>query len=132
MDPLALARRLGVRPVSLLGLALALVLASATAAQGTAAPSDGPGLRWVGRFDATLAPWQEIRLKSGQRPNTFRFAVWDEVKAVEAGGNIKAERCEPPLSFCVPCVCASLSGWRCGGAAAPPSLPEVDSFPLLI
>jgi len=56
----------------------------------------------------------------------------DEVKAVEAGGNLKAERCEPPLSFCVPCVCASLSGWRCGGAAAPPSLPEVDSFPLLI
>ena len=114
MDPLALARRLGVRPVSLLGLALALVLASATAAQGTAAPSDGPGLRWVGRFDATLAPWQEIRLKSGQRPNTFRFAVWDEVKAVEVTSRASMSLLGRPITVDLNATPVLCWRWRIG------------------
>jgi hypothetical protein len=54
----------------------------------------------------------------------------DEVKAVEAGGNLKAERCEPPLSVCVPCVCASLSWRRCGGLQRSSGPPNSQHFPL--
>ena len=50
----------------------------------------------------------------------------DEVKAVEAGGNLKAERCEPPLSVLVPCVCASLSGLRCGGLQRSSGVPTLN------
>jgi hypothetical protein len=42
-----------------------------------------PAALWVGRFDAGLAPWQEILFKSGQRPNIFRIREWDGVTAVE-------------------------------------------------
>jgi hypothetical protein len=38
---------------------------------------------WVGRFDAGLAPWQEVRLNAELKPNTFSARTWDGVAAVE-------------------------------------------------
>ncbi len=45
--------------------------------------TDPAGVQWVGRFDLGLTPWQEVRLKSGQRPNTFKLSRWEGVNAVE-------------------------------------------------
>jgi hypothetical protein len=48
-----------------------------------APPSDRAGLAWVGRFESDLGPWREIRLKSGQSPNSYRLIDWDGARAVE-------------------------------------------------
>ena len=111
MDPLALARSGWVRSAALLGLALAL---SSASAQGPVAPSDGAGLRWVGRFDATLAPWQEVRLQSGQRPNTFRYAVWDGVKAVEVTSQASMSLLARPITVDLNATPVLCWRWRIG------------------
>lgn len=38
---------------------------------------------WVGRFDQGLAPWSEVRLNAGLKPNTFTVRSWDGVPALE-------------------------------------------------
>ena len=111
MGPLALARSGWVRAAALLGLALA-----SASAQGTVAPSDGTGLRWVGRFDATLAPWQEIRLKSGQRPNTFRYALWDGVKAVEVTSQASMSLLARPITVDLNATPVLCWRWRIGAS----------------
>lgn len=57
--------------------------ACASAVTGSVPQADTAQVQWVGRFDLGLAPWQEVRLKSGQRPNIFRLIQWDGVRAVE-------------------------------------------------
>jgi hypothetical protein len=57
--------------------------ARASTGGGAAQQMDPAGVQWVGQFGLGLAPWQEIRLGSGQRPNTFRLTEWDGVRAVE-------------------------------------------------
>lgn len=49
-------------------------------AAGTSASAD---VTWVGRFDAGLAPWQEVRLGTELKPNSFSVRDWDGVPAVE-------------------------------------------------
>jgi hypothetical protein len=57
--------------------------ADTQAGNSPARPADPAGIQWVGRFDRGLAPWQEVRLRSGQAPNTFKLTQWDGVRAVE-------------------------------------------------
>lgn len=46
-------------------------------------PSTQSPVQWMGRFSSDLTPWQEVKVKSSQRPNLFRFTQWDGVNAVE-------------------------------------------------
>jgi Protein of unknown function (DUF3047) len=61
-------------------------MAMSATAQASAAgppPSESVSVQWVGRFDSTLSPWQEVRLQAGLRPNAFRLRQWEGVSAVE-------------------------------------------------
>lgn len=53
------------------------------AASQTIKDNDRTKETWVGQFDSGLAHWQEVRLKSGQRSNIFKFVEWDGVNALE-------------------------------------------------
>jgi hypothetical protein len=61
-----------------------------------------------------LVPWQEIRLKSGQRPNTFRFAVWDEVKAVEVTSRASMSLLGRPITVDLNATPVLCWRWRIG------------------
>jgi hypothetical protein len=71
--------------IGLVGLArVALGLPAGGGASAATSPRTDPAaVQWVGRFDAELLPWQEVRLKSGLRPNTFRLLQWEGVQALE-------------------------------------------------
>jgi len=88
-----------------LGLAFwatVLVLVSsatpACAIAGAGLPSDPAEIRWVGRFDLGLGLWQEIRLKSGQRPNTFKLTQLEGVRAVEVISQASMSLLARPIS----------------------------------
>lgn len=60
---------------------LAAVLALAVMMPLSGNASEGPV--WVGRFDRSLTPWQEVRLGAKLLPNTFTLREWDGVAALE-------------------------------------------------
>lgn len=72
--------------------------AGASAGIASVPPADRAGVQWVGRFDPGLAPWQEVRLKAGQRPNAFRFIQWDGVGAVEVVSQASMSLLARPIS----------------------------------
>jgi hypothetical protein len=68
------------------------------ASAGAVLPADLAGVQWVGRFGLGMAPWQEIQLKSGQRPNTFKLIQWEEVQAVEVISQASMSLLARPIS----------------------------------
>ncbi len=50
-------------------------------ALAAAAPDGDPV--WAGRFDGGISPWQEVRLSTDIKPNTFTVVDWDGVAAIE-------------------------------------------------
>lgn len=78
-----------------------VLVSSATPAYaiaGAGLPSDPAEIRWVGRFDLGLGLWQEIRLKSGQRPNTFKLTQLEGVRAVEVISQASMSLLARPIS----------------------------------
>ena len=75
-----------------------LAVVDANADAGPVIPVDSPGIQWVGRFDLGLNPWREIRLKSGQRSNTFKFIQWEGVRAVEVISEASMSLLARPIS----------------------------------
>eukprot|EP01041_Mallomonas_annulata_P040193 gene40193-64044_t len=65
------------------GALLSVLLILAPAAAATSPNTPPAATQWVGRFEPSLAPWRELKLKSVERANTFRFVAWDGVPAVE-------------------------------------------------
>ena len=116
MGTLGLGRPGWAEQAARLALALVSVLAGAAAAQGMAAtaPADGADLQWVGRFDPSLTAWHEVRLKSGQRPNTFRFAVWEGVKAVEVTSQASMSLLARPITVDLAATPVLCWRWRIG------------------
>jgi hypothetical protein len=86
--------------IGLIGLAfLALCLPAGAWASAAPAPQVEPArVQWVGRFDTELLPWQEVRLKSGLRPNTFRLLQWEGVQAVEVTSQASMSLLARPIS----------------------------------
>ncbi len=58
--------------------ACGMLWAAAADAQDSTAPV------WLGRFEQTLEPWTEVRLKAELKPNRFERRLWDGVPALEA------------------------------------------------
>jgi hypothetical protein len=58
-------------------------LVAAALAAWTAGAAAADDAAWVGRFDAGLAPWQEVRLSADLKPNSFAARRWDGVPAAE-------------------------------------------------
>ncbi len=83
-------------------LALVLGALSVSTAAGASAAVTAPGdparVQWVGRFDSELLPWQEIRLKSGLRPNAFRWVQWEGVKALEVNSQASMSLMARPIA----------------------------------
>lgn len=99
-------------------LSVLLILAPAAAASPTTPPA---ATQWVGRFQPSLAPWQEVRLKSVQRANTFKFVAWDGAQAVEVNSQASMSLLARPLTVdlnATPMLC-----WRWRVAA---SLSQAD------
>ena len=86
--------------IGLVGLALlALGLpAGGGASAATSSKPDPAPVQWVGRFDTELLPWQEVRLKSGLRPNTFRLLRWEGVQALEVTSQASMSLLARPIS----------------------------------
>lgn len=78
--------------------------------------TDPSGAQWVGRFDVGLTPWQEIRLKSGQRPNTFKFTEWEGVRAVEVISQASMSLLARPISVDLKATPALCWRWRIGAS----------------
>ena len=100
-----------------------LLLPPTGAATGvsTSAPTSAASVQWVGRFEPSLAPWREVKLKSVQRANTFRFVAWDGVQAVEVSSQASMSLLARPITVdlnATPMLC-----WRWRVAA---SLSQAD------
>jgi hypothetical protein len=72
--------------------------AGAWASAAAASQTDSAPVQWVGRFESELQPWQELRLTSGLRPNTFRLLQWEGVKAVEVTSQASMSLLARPIS----------------------------------
>lgn len=101
----------------LLGLALLSFLAPAGAETGAApvSPSESSPVQWVGRFEPSLTPWREVRLKSVQRPNTFRFIQWEGVKAVQVTSQASMSLLARPVTVDLDATPLLCWRWRIGG-----------------
>jgi hypothetical protein len=100
-----------------------LLLPTTGAATGvsTSASTSAAAVQWVGRFEPSLAPWREVRLKSVQRANTFKFVAWDGVQAVEVSSQASMSLLARPITVdlnATPMLC-----WRWRVAA---SLSQAD------
>jgi hypothetical protein len=128
MDALGLNRPAWARHAAALGLMLLSVLNLTACAQSAAAtaPADSLGPQWVGRFDSNLAPWREIRLQSGQRPNTFRFALWDGVKAVEVTSQASMSLLARPISVDLSATPVLCWRWRVGASLSQADMRRRD------
>jgi Protein of unknown function (DUF3047) len=73
----------------------ALVLAPSAALPQVA--RDEPVL-WVGRFDSSLVPWREVRLKAELTPNVFARRPWDGLPAVEVRSEAGMSLLARPIS----------------------------------
>lgn len=94
---------------------------ASTASTPTSIPTPPAATQWVGRFQPSLAPWQEVRLKSVQRANTFKFVAWDGAQAVEVNSQASMSLLARPLTVdlnATPMLC-----WRWRVAA---SLSQAD------
>lgn len=64
-------------------LAVAAGLAGAGPGPLRAQDTATTGVVWVGRFEQSLEPWRDVRLKADLEPNRFSRRVWDGVPALE-------------------------------------------------
>lgn len=85
---------------------------------------------WVGRFDAGLAPWQEVLFKSVPRPNTFRLREWDGAAAVEVSSNASMSLLARPLAVDLNATPVLCWRWRINAtlAEADMRLREGDDY----
>ena len=88
----------------------------AFASAGAELPTDLAGVQWVGRFGLGMAPWQEIQLKSGQRPNTFKLIQWEGVQAVEVISKASISLLARPISVDLNTAPVLCWRWRIGAS----------------
>lgn len=120
-DTLMHASRLKAGRLGRCGALLSVLLILAPAAAATSPTTPPAATQWVGRFEPSLAPWRELKLKSVERANTFRFMAWDGVPAVEVNSQASMSLLARPLTVdlnATPMLC-----WRWRVAA---SLSQAD------
>jgi hypothetical protein len=96
-----------------------IALAVPVCASVGAVPLTDPAVvQWVGRFDLGLVPWQEVRLKSGQRPNSFRLTQWEGVHSVEVISQSSMSLLARPISVDLDATPVLCWRWRVGASLA--------------
>jgi len=88
------------------------------ASAGAVPLTDHAGVQWVGRFDLGLGPWQVVRLRSGQRPNSFRLTQWEGVHSVEVISQSSMSLLARPISVDLDATPVLCWRWRVGASLA--------------
>ncbi len=92
---------------------------SANGAEGEfsrAHSADPTQVQWVGRFESGLDTWSELRLPSGQKPNTFRVLQWDGVGAVEVTSDASMSLLARPIQVNLGATPVLCWRWRIGAS----------------